>query len=171
MKSKANNTTNEYLKTKVMTASQEQLQLMLYDGAIRFCEQARQAVLDKEIEKSFNLLTRAEAIIMEMVSSLRDDFAPETCAKMRSLYFFCYEKFVAANMKKDVVPLDEGLRVLRHMRETWVMLMEQLKREKTGRPGEPELSPLPPDMDISQGVGINENPFDQPVGSNISLEG
>jgi hypothetical protein len=74
-------------------------------------------------------------------------------------------------MKKDVVSLDEGLRVLRHMRETWVMLMEQLKREKTGRPGEPELSPVPPDIDIPQGVGINENLFDQPVGSNISLEG
>jgi len=30
-----------YLKTKVFTATPEQLQLMLYDGAIRFGEQAR----------------------------------------------------------------------------------------------------------------------------------
>ena len=46
------NTPNEYLKTKVMTASPEQLQLMLYDGAIRFCEQARSAIEEKQIEQS-----------------------------------------------------------------------------------------------------------------------
>ena len=57
---------NEYLKTKVLTASPEQLQLMLYDGAIRFCEQAREAIKNREIEKSYQSLSKAEKIVLEM---------------------------------------------------------------------------------------------------------
>ena len=95
------NTPNEYLKTKVLTASQEQLQLMLYDGAIRFCEQARNAIENKQIEQSYNLIVKAEKIVMEMCHSMRDEVAPETCANMRRLYIFCYEKLVDANLKKE----------------------------------------------------------------------
>ncbi len=63
---------NEYLKTKVLTASPEELQLMLYDGAIRFCEQARVAVANKEIENSYNLIVRAENILMELTNAMKD---------------------------------------------------------------------------------------------------
>ena len=57
MDTKPNNT-SEYLKTKILTAQPEELQLMLYDGAIRFCEQARESLGNKELENSYNLLTR-----------------------------------------------------------------------------------------------------------------
>ena len=69
--------TNEYLKTKVLTASPEQLQLMLYDGALRFCEQARLAIENRQIEDSFNALARAEKIVMELCNGMRDEVAPE----------------------------------------------------------------------------------------------
>lgn len=146
---------NAYLETKVLTASPEQLQLMLYDGAIRFCEQARAAVHDKKIEQSFNLITKAENIIMEMLNSLRDEFAPETCANMRRLYVFCYDRLVDANMKKAPEPLDEALAVLRQMRETWLLLIEKLKGEKT--------NPLP--------VTPDPKSDDPRLGTTVSLEG
>ena len=41
---------NQYQKTKILTASPEQLQLMLYDGVIRFCEQARETIQAQKIE-------------------------------------------------------------------------------------------------------------------------
>ena len=50
----------EYLKTKVMTASPELLTLMLWDGAIRFAEQGKEAVLKKEIENSYKALVRSQ---------------------------------------------------------------------------------------------------------------
>ncbi len=50
----------EYLKTSVMTASPEMLTLMLWDGAIRFAEQGKEAILKKEIEGSYKALVRAE---------------------------------------------------------------------------------------------------------------
>lgn len=130
MEKKSSNTTSEYLKTKIMTASPEELQLMLYDGAIRFCEQAREAIQAKQIENSYNLLSKAENVLLELASSMRDEIAPETCEKMRALYMFCYDRLVTANLKRQVLPVDEALKVLRHIRETWTMLMEKLKEEK-----------------------------------------
>ncbi len=123
---------NAYLKTRVLTASPEQLQLMLYDGAIRFCEQARVAIEAREIEKSYKLITRAEDIVIELTNGLRDDIDPDTCANMRKLYLFCYERLVDANLKKELSSIDDVIKVLRHLRETWVMLVEKLQQERCG---------------------------------------
>lgn len=122
--------TNEYLKTKVLTASPEQLQLMLYDGALRFCEQARLAIENRQIEDSFNALARAEKIVMELCNGMRDEVAPETCQNMRRLYLFCYDRLVEANLEKELGPLDEAVRILRHMRQTWLLLMDKLNAER-----------------------------------------
>ena len=59
--------TQEYLKTKVMTASPEMLTLMLWDGAIRFTEQGKEAIAKREIEGSYKALVRAQRIVIEAV--------------------------------------------------------------------------------------------------------
>ncbi len=163
------NNTNEYLKTKIMTASPEELQLMLYDGAIRFCEQGRMAIQDNKIEESYKLLVKAQNIIMEMCNSLRDEISPETCHNMRMLYIFIYEKLVNANIQKSTHELDEAMKVLRHMRETWILLMKKLEEERnTGisdsRQGE-GLSEHASAMSASAAAYANE------IGSTISFEG
>jgi len=73
----SNQAAANYLRTKVLTATPEQLQLMLYDGAIRFAEQAKVALEKKDFENSFNGISRAQKIIAELSSSLRHSVAPE----------------------------------------------------------------------------------------------
>lgn len=121
---------DEYLRNAVLTATPEQLQLMLYDGAIRFATQARETMQAKEIEQTHNLLTRAQRIIVEMQSSLRPEVAPDTCKQVASLYGFVYRRLVDANVNKDPAVLDEALQILKHMRETWVLLIAKLKQEQ-----------------------------------------
>lgn len=128
----AQSNSNAYLETRVMTASPEQLQLMLYDGAIRFCEQASEAIEAKAIEKSFTLINKAETIVMELSTSMKDEIAPETCANMRRLYLFCYDRLVQANLKREIAPLQEAVAVLHELRETWLLLMEKLDGERAG---------------------------------------
>ncbi|MBI9016601.1 MAG: flagellar export chaperone FliS [Phycisphaerae bacterium] len=130
MDNQTSTTSNQYLKTKVMTASPEELQMMLYDGAIRFAQQARQSIVDKEIENSYKLLTKTQKIVLELSNSMRDEISPETCAQMRALYLYCYERLVTANMSRDIEPLDEAIKILIHIRETWCMLMDKLKEER-----------------------------------------
>jgi len=119
-----------YLRTKIFTATPEQLQLMLYDGALRFGEQAHVALEQKNYEQSYNMISRIQKIITEMHSSLKPDVAPDLCKKMSALYNFIYMKLVDANLEHEVAKLDEALNLLRYQRETWTMLMEQLGKTK-----------------------------------------
>jgi flagellar protein FliS len=119
-----------YLRTKVFTATPEQLQLMLYDGALRFGEQARAALEQKNYEQSYNMISRVQKIITEMHSSLKPTVAPGLCQKMSALYNYIYRKLVEANLDHTIAALDEAMGILRYQRETWVMLMEQLGKTK-----------------------------------------
>ncbi|MDB5320523.1 MAG: fliS [Phycisphaerales bacterium] len=119
-----------YLRTKVLTATPEQLQLMLYDGALRFGEQARVALEQKNFEQSYSMISRVQKIITEMQSSLKPAVAPDLCKKMSALYNFIYMKLVDANLEHQMSALDEALSILRYQRETWAMLLEQLGKTK-----------------------------------------
>jgi flagellar protein FliS len=120
----------EYLKTKVMTASPEMLTLMLWDGAIRFAEQGKEAIVRKEIEASYNALLRSQKIVMELSNGLRHNVDPDLCGKLAALYNFIYMRLVDANLKKNPALVDDALEIMRHQRETWVMLMDKLSQEK-----------------------------------------
>jgi flagellar protein FliS len=119
-----------YLRTKVLTATTEQLQLMLFDGAIRFAEQGKAALEKKDFASSYTALTRAQKIINELNSSLKHDIYPELCGKLASLYNYAHRNLVEANVHHHIEPVDEALKVLRYQRESWVMLMEQLQQKK-----------------------------------------
>jgi flagellar protein FliS len=122
----------EYLKTKVMTASPEMLTLMLWDGAIRFAEQAKEAIRRKDIEGSFKALVRSQKIITELSSALNRNVDPDLCGKLAALYNFIYRRLVEANITKDEKLVDDALEIMRHQRETWVMLMDKLVKERAG---------------------------------------
>src|SRR5689334_2572508 len=119
-----------YLRTKVLTATPEQLQLMLYDGAIRFGEQARLALEKKKFDESYGLISRAQRIVTELSCSLKHDLYPELCSKLASLYSYAHRKLVDANVTHNLQSLDEALNVLRFQRETWSMLLQELGKQK-----------------------------------------
>ena len=120
----------KYLRTKVMTATAEQLQMMLFDGAIRFCEQARHALEKKNFEQSYWALTKAQAIVNQLICALRPDILPDLCKQLKGLYTFAYRRLVDANLNHRLQSLDEALNVLRYQRQTWAMLMENLGKQK-----------------------------------------
>jgi flagellar protein FliS len=122
-----------YLRTKVLTATPEQLQLMLFDGAIRFGEQARLALEKKNFEQSCHLLTRAQKIIHELNCSLKPDVDPKLCGHLAALYNFVYRKLVDANLHRTIKSLDEALAILKYQRDTWILLLEQLGKQKASR--------------------------------------
>jgi len=118
---------NPYLKTKIMTASPEELRLMLYDGAVKFCRQARAAIEAGQIEEMHNNLVRAQKIVLELSTSLRHDVDPELCERLSALYNYIYRLTVDANTKREVKPVDEAIQLLSYERETWQMLIDKLR--------------------------------------------
>lgn len=120
----------EYLRTKVLTASPEELHLMLYDGAIRFAEEAKAALQAGNLEKAHQALVRTQNIVLEMSSGLNHAVDPDLCAKMSSLYNFIYRRLIEANLKRDVIPIDDALKILNYQRETWVLVMQKVAQER-----------------------------------------
>jgi len=117
----------EYLRNAVMTATPEQLHLMLYDGAIRFAKQAKEALERKQFEVSCEKLLRAQRIITELQNGLRPEINPSLCEQLSRLYAFIYSRLVDANMKHEPRMIDEALTILEHQRETWRMLIEKVR--------------------------------------------
>ena len=81
---------NEYLRTRVLTASPEELRLMLLDGAIKFTNQAREGLLNKNHEAVFNGLTSGRNIVTELLTTIRDEPNPTLAEQVRALYAFIY---------------------------------------------------------------------------------
>ena len=121
---------NAYLRDAVMTATPEQLQLMLYDGAIRFAKQGKEAIQNKDFETSFNKLTAAQNIMIEMQNGLNFEVNHELCGRMASIYQFLYSKLVDACVNRDTSAIDDALRVLGIERETWQILVDKLQKER-----------------------------------------
>jgi flagellar secretion chaperone FliS len=120
----------QYLRTKVLTATPEQLQLMLYDGALRFGEQAKVALRQKNYEESYNLITRVQRIVNELSTTLKHDVAPDLCGKLAALYNYVYRQLFEASIRHDSKALENAINVLRYQRETWALLLEKLGKQK-----------------------------------------
>jgi flagellar protein FliS len=119
-----------YLRTRVLTATPEQLQMMLFDGAIRFADATRTAILNKDWEGTYKNSSRAQKIITELNSSLKHDISPELCARLASLYNYIFRCLMDASLNHTVESVDEALKMLRYQRDTWALLMEKLGKEK-----------------------------------------
>jgi flagellar protein FliS len=117
---------NPYLKTRIMTASSEELRLMLYDGALKFANQARTAMEQKQFEESYNHLMRAQKIVLELSSSLNHEVDPQLTEKLSAMYTFIYTQLVDANVNRQVELIDEAIKLLQFERETWQMLIKKM---------------------------------------------
>ena len=122
----------EYLKSAVMTAPPEQLQLMLLDGAIRFTLRGCEALEHDDIEGAFNGFERAQRIVLELNNGLRREVNPELVDQMAALYDFIFRRLIDANVHRDQQAAEDALRILRHQRETWAMLIEKLAKDSPG---------------------------------------
>ncbi len=136
-----------YLRNAVLTATPEQLQLMLYDGAIRFARQGRDALDGNDLEGGFNSLSRAQKIVLELQGGLRREVSPELCDQMSQLYTFIYRRLVDASVNRDIAALDEAIELLEYQRETWKMLLERVADERGAEaPQVPQPAPVEPGM-------------------------
>jgi flagellar protein FliS len=123
------NPVNPYLRTKILTASPEELRLMLYEGAIKFCRQAKPALEKQDYETSYICLTKAQKIALELSTSLNHNVAPELCSKLNALYTYIFRRLIEANTEHDPSALDECIGLLEYEKRTWEMLMDKNAKE------------------------------------------
>ena len=112
-----------YANNRIMTASPAELTLMLYEGAIKFCNIAIAAIEKRDIEKAHNNILKVENIITEFQSTL--DHKYPVAKDFDNVYSYLQERLLEANLKKDKEVLEEILGHLRTMRDTWKEIMQK----------------------------------------------
>jgi flagellar protein FliS len=121
---------NPYAKMQndaVMSASKEELTLMLYEGGIKFCNQALVAIDKHDIPKANDLIIRVQDIVREFQITLNHDYP--IAKQFDNLYDYMHRKLVEANFKKDKEIITEVLDLFRSFRDTW---KEAMKLARSG---------------------------------------
>lgn len=118
---------NRYLEVQVATASPEKLVLMCFDGIVRYLNRAVEALEHGDLESGHTSIVRAEAIVVELMGSLKMEMGdiPRNLAR---IYDFIHQRLVEANIRKDKEKVEEALRVAMELREAWQELCRVAQR-------------------------------------------
>lgn len=122
----ANQAYAEYNRNKVLTASPAELTLLLYEGAIKFCNIAIIGLEQNDMEKAHNNIIKVENIIEEFQATLNHKYP--VAEDFDKIYKYIYNLLVEANIKKDKELLEQALTELRGMRDTWKEVMVKAKQ-------------------------------------------
>ncbi|MBP3703606.1 MAG: flagellar export chaperone FliS [Lachnospiraceae bacterium] len=123
-----NNAANAYQNSAIKTASPAELTLMLYEGAIKFCNIALIALEKKDYDKVNENLKKAQRIITEFRATL--DHKYPVWEDFDRVYDYIYRRLVEGNISKDKEVIEDALKYIREMRDTW---KEVMKLNKVGR--------------------------------------
>ncbi len=116
-------TANTYKNQQILTASPEELTLMLYNGAVRFANESIKALEKGNIEQANTASQRVQDIVREFMSTL--DMQYEISKNLFALYEYIDYRLIQANIHKDAAQLTEARDLLVELRDTWIGAMKQ----------------------------------------------
>lgn len=121
----AYNAAKAYGNNRVTTASPAELTLMLYDGAVKFCNIAMVSLEKKDYETANTNIQKCRNIIVELTSTLNMKYP--VAEDFKKLYDYIFALLVEANMKKDPELLQRALDELHDIRDIWKEIMSKTK--------------------------------------------
>ena len=125
---------NEYRKSAVNGASPLQLVIMLYDGALRFMNLGKVAMLQRNAEDQNANLQRAQKIIVELMACLDMEQGKDISQNLFALYTYLYNELVSANIEDKPESIERCMEILSGLRESWVVLDSQLRSGEVETP-------------------------------------
>lgn len=124
---------NPYFRTRVLTATPEELRLMLIEGCVTFLKQGRDALAERAWEKMHENFNNARNILVELMSTMKHEIAPEVCGNLEAIYSYVFRRLTEGSFEKDIAKVDEAIRLMEYDQQTWVLLMDKLAEERAGQ--------------------------------------
>lgn len=144
--------TNQYQHNQVLTASQEQILLMLYDGAIRFCRQAIEANNNGDVPYKLGRIAKVFAIVTEFSNSLNHEIGGAIAEDLDGLYHFMLKELGHARTDTTGKHLHDVEKLLVDLRQTWAEAVRVNQKEQAA-------------LLAKQGYALEEHQPNQPVKS------
>ena len=98
---------------------------MLYDGAVRFVNEARVAHARNDLIARAAAISKALAIIGELQNTLDMEKGGEVAEQLDNLYTYINSRLVDVTLKKDITACDEVHKLLTTLRDAWSQLSSQ----------------------------------------------
>jgi flagellar secretion chaperone FliS len=125
----------QYKKTSILSASKEQILLMLYEGAIKFTKLGIQAAEQKHIAERGKNILRAYDIVMELNATLDHKVGGELSKQLEQLYTFMMDQYTKANISGDPEPLKANVKILENLYDGWKQAIDKLKKDNEHKGG------------------------------------
>jgi flagellar protein FliS len=119
-----------YRKTDVMTANKETILLMMYSGAIRFLKRGIVAAEANRIEERTNFVSRTQAIVTELRSTLNFQVGGEVATQLDALYAYANQRLTQGNTENNIEMLKEVLTMLQSLNEGWEQAIDNVRKER-----------------------------------------
>ena len=116
----------QYQRNKILTDTPAEVTLMLYEGAIKFCNVAIMAIEQKDMEKAHTNIVKTQRIIEEFRNTLDRKYS--VAEDFDRIYVYVLRRLLDANIKKDKEILEEVNTHLRSLRDTWKEVMRQCNK-------------------------------------------
>jgi len=126
-----NNAVYQYQQNSIMTATPEELTLMLYNGCIKAIRFSKIGIEDKDFEKTNIYICKAEAIIRELRATL--DMQYDISKNLYDLYTYFLDRLIEANIKKKTDILDEVEGFVVQLRDAWTQAMKDARIKQSGK--------------------------------------
>ena len=110
----------QYQQSQIETASPTRLIVLLYDGAIRFSSLGLEALREQRYEDQNLYLLKTQRIVTELMTSLDRNAGGDVAANLYRIYSYVMEQLVRANMQDDAALLQDAIKTLTDLRETWM---------------------------------------------------
>lgn len=122
----ANNPYSNYKKNSIATVTQEQLLLMLVDGAVKYTKIARLALIENNIPRVHKELVRVQDIFLELMITM-DKSAGKYMEDLYDIYEFIKSELLRANITKDIKVIDAILPLIEEIRDMWYEVDKKVK--------------------------------------------
>lgn len=120
---------NAYKQNSVSTLSQEQLLLMLVDGAVKYTKIAKLALEQKDFGRVHKELIRVQDIFLELMITM-DKSVGKHMEDLYDVYDFIKSELIKANMQKDIQIIEDILPVIEEIRDMWYEVDKKIKLSK-----------------------------------------
>jgi flagellar secretion chaperone FliS len=124
----------QYQQTQVTTSSPEKILLMLYDGAINFTRIAMEKAACGERGERGKYVSKAQAIVAELMNTLDHETGGAVAMRLEQLYLYVINEYVNANINNSLKSLENTIRILSMLRDTWAEAFEIVKKEREAAP-------------------------------------
>lgn len=124
----------QYQKTAITTASREKILLMLYEGCIRFIRQAIKAMEEKRIADKGKFISKATAIISELMATLDFKVGGELAQDLENLYVFMIDKLIEGNIENNVECLKSVEKLMGTLYVAWKDVIENPREDGVPSP-------------------------------------